>query len=314
MSLAEPEIRENLSTLHDLLSILPDVYWYEQTAKPMQSCYQHANVFGFLNPLRSVPLQLVDQASIEWLYRMKDSDLRRSPCFDSELSVATIMCDGLSPNPNIHEICRDNQIALLKTSLTSAEVLDYLQKNLSRLLSPKCNKHGVFLAVMNTGVLITGASGVGKSEVALDLVQRGHQLVADDAVDIYRREGAELVGECSPTLRGYVEIRGLGIINIERMFGPASVLDSYRLQLIINLKDATNKEIRSLDRLQPSLEMVEILGVKVPSLSMLVAPGRNLSVLVEAATRDHLLRMSGIDSSLDFINRHDQIMGIGDKE
>jgi HPr kinase/phosphorylase len=163
---------------------------------------------------------------------------------------------------------------------------------------------------MNTGVLITGASGVGKSEVALDLVQRGHQLVADDAVEIYRRDGAELVGECSPTLKGYVEIRGLGIINIDKMFGPASVLDFYPLQLIINLKDATNKEIRSLDRLQPSLNMVEILGIQVPRLSMLVAPGRNLAVLIEAATRDFLLRKSGIDSSLDFVNNHDRIMGI----
>ena len=312
--MVEQDIREDLLTLQDLLGSLPDINWYEQTTKPVQSCYQHANIFGFLNPLRSVPLQLVDQTAVEWLFRMQDGDLRQSPCFNSEHSIATIMCDGLSPNPNIRDICRSNEIALLKTSLSSEEVLDYLQGNLPRLLSPKCNKHGVFLAVMNTGVLITGASGVGKSEVALDLVQRGHQLVADDAVDIYRREGAELVGECSPTLKGYVEIRGLGIINIEKMFGPASVLDSYRLQLIINLKDATTKEIRGLDRLQPSLEMVEILGVKVPSLSMLVAPGRNLSVLVEAATRDHLLRMSGIDSSLDFINRHDKIMGIGDKE
>lgn len=293
-----------------LIEQLPDVHWYQRTGKTVKSCFQQANLFGFLNPLRITPLQVVDQAAIEWLYRMRDSELRKSPCFDSQGSVATILCDGLSPNPNIIEVCKNNDIALLKTSLGSAEVLDYLQGQLPRLLSPRCNKHGVFLAVMNTGVLITGASGVGKSEVALDLVQRGHQLVADDAVEIYRRDGAELVGECSPTLKGYVEIRGLGIINIDKMFGPASVLDFYRLQLIINLKDATNKEIRSLDRLQPSLNMVEILGIKVPRLSMLVAPGRNLAVLIEAATRDFLLRKSGIDSSLDFVNSHDRIMGI----
>lgn len=299
--------------VQELLQQLPDLHWYQRTGKTVKSCLQHANLYGFLNPLRITPLQIVDQAAIEWLYRMRDSELRKSPCFDLQSSVATILCDGLSPNPNILEVCKANNIALLKTSLGSAAVLDYLQGQLPRLLSPRCNKHGVFLAVMNTGVLITGASGVGKSEVALDLVQRGHQLVADDAVDIYRRDGAELVGECSPTLKGYVEIRGLGIISIEKMFGPASVLDFYRLQLIINLKDATNKEIRSLDRLQPSLKTVEILGIKVPRLSMLVAPGRNLAVLVEAATRDFLLRKSGIDSSLDFVNSHDRIMGIEEK-
>ena len=314
MRSVKSDTHEESLTLRGLLDLLPDVHWYEHSEKTIQSCYQQANIFGYLNPLRSTPIQLVDQKGIEWLYRTKVGDLRQSPCFNSPHSVATILCDGLSPNPNLSEICRDNDIALLRTSLDTSEVLDYLQGQLPRLLSPRCNKHGVFLAVMNTGVLITGASGVGKSEVALDLVQRGHQLVADDAVDIYRREGAELIGECSPTLKGYVEIRGLGIINIEKMFGPASVLDSYRLQLIINLKDATNKEIRSLDRLQPSLEKVEILGIKVPRLSMLVAPGRNLAVLVEAATRDHLLRMSGIDSSLNFISRHDNLMGIGEKE
>ena len=308
------DAREESLTLRGLLNLLPDVHWYEHSEKSLRSCYQHANVYGYLNPLRSTPIQLVDQKGIEWLYRTKIGDLRQSPCFSSSHSIATIMCEGLTPDPNLSEICRDNNIALLRTSLETSEVLDYLQGQLPRLLSARCNKHGVFLAVMNTGVLITGASGVGKSEVALDLVQRGHQLVADDAVDIYRREGAVLIGECSPTLKGYVEIRGLGIINIEKMFGPASVLDSYRLQLIINLRDATNKEIRSLDRLQPSLEMMEILGVKVPRLSMLVAPGRNLAVLVEAATRDHLLRMSGVDSSLNFISRHDNIMGIGEKE
>ncbi|MBX2868985.1 MAG: HPr(Ser) kinase/phosphatase [Acidiferrobacterales bacterium] len=293
-----------------LLGSIPHVHWYRQTAKTLESCYQHAHLFGYLNPLRATPIQIVDQAAMEWMFSMSDSELRQSPCFDAAKCVATIMCDSLKPNPNIEEICVQHDIALLKTSLNPGTTLDYLQGRLPQMLSPRCNKHGVFLAVMNTGVMITGVSGVGKSEVALDLIQRGHQLIADDIVDIYRRDGAELFGECSPTLKGYLEIRGLGIINIEKMFGPAAVLDHYQLQLIINLKDATNTEIRNLDRLQPSLEDTEILGRHVPTLNMLVAPGRNLSVLVEAATRDHLLRMSGVDSSLEFIHQHDKMMGV----
>ncbi len=297
--------------LADLFADLPGIQWFNEVDKTIDSCYQHANLFGYLNPLRSTPIQLVDKVAVEWLFSLGGSELRESPCFDPDQSVVTIMCDGLSPNPSIREICLQNKIILLRTSAAAASVLDILQSKLPQLLSPRCNKHGVFLAIMNTGVLITGVSGVGKSEVGLDLVQRGHQLIADDAVDIYRRDGTELIGECSATLRGHIEIRGLGIINIEKMFGPSSVLESYKVQLIIDLKDATNVEIRNLDRLQPSLDNVEILGIEVPCLSMLVAPGRNLSVLVEVATRDYLLRMSGVDSSLEFIAQRDDIIRRG---
>ncbi len=307
---AESNLSQRQHAVSALLGSIPDVRWFSHTKKTLESCYQHAHLFGYLNPLRATPIQIVDQAAMEWIFRMNDSELRNSPCFDANYCVAIIMCEGLEPNPNVVDICIEHDIALLKSTLPSGETLDYLQGRLPQLLSPRCNKHGVFLAVMNTGVMITGVSGVGKSEVALDLIQRGHQLIADDVVDIYRRDGAELFGECSPTLKGYLEIRGLGIINIEKMFGPASVLDNYKLQLIINLRDATNSEIRNLDRLQPSLENSEILDLKVPTLNMLVAPGRNLSVLVEAATRDHLLRMSGVDSSLEFIHQHDLIMGV----
>lgn len=300
-------------SVRNLLDHMPESHWYNQTEGAISSCFQHANLYGHLNPLRSIPVQLVDKLSVEWLYSLGDSELRKSPCFNQGSTVATIMCDNLEPNPNIRDICQQNKIALMRTSLSCDDVLNFLQSQVPRMLSPRCNKHGVFLAVMNTGVLITGVSGVGKSEVALDLVQRGHQLIADDSVEIYRREGAELVGECPETLKGYIEIRGLGIINIEKMFGPASVLDSYRLQIIINLKDATNQEIRDLDRLQPSMNQSEILGVEVPCLNMLVEPGRNLSVLIEAATRDHLLRMSGVDSSLEFINQHEKAMQAGNR-
>jgi len=306
----ESNVSQRQHAVSALLGSIPDVRWFSQTQKTLESCYQHAHLFGYLNPLRATPIQIVDQVAMEWMFRMNDSELRSSPCFDPKNSVATIMCEGLEPNPNIVDICTEHDIALLKSTLSPGAALDYLQGRLPQLLSPRCNKHGVFLAVMNTGVMITGVSGVGKSEVALDLIQRGHQLIADDIVDIYRRDGAELFGECSPTLKGYLEIRGLGIINIEKMFGPASVLENYKLQLIINLRDATNTEIRNLDRLQPSLEDTEILGHQVPTLNMLVAPGRNLSVLVEAATRDYLLRMSGVDSSLEFIHQHDLMMGV----
>ena len=219
-----------------------------------------------------------------------------------------MLCRNCNPNPAVTAVCKNNDIALVKTGLESSEILDYLQSQLPKVIAIRGMQHGVFLAIMNVGVLITGASGVGKSEVAMDLVQRGHQLIADDAVEIFRGEQSNLIGECPQTLKGYIEIRGLGIINVLKMFGPSSVLDSHRLQLVIDLIDATNSEVRKVDRLAPSLREWEMLGINVPCLTMLVAPGRNLSVLVEAAVRDHLLRMDGIDSSAEFIRAHDQSM------
>lgn len=293
---------------------MPGVHWYLDTTKPVGTCFQHVNLYGYLNPLRPIPIQLADGVSLEWLYRQGERELRHAPCFDADATLATILCDGVNPNPALEEVCRQLDIALVRSALAPAGVLDFLQANLTKLLSPRCNRHGVFLAVMNTGVLITGKSGIGKSEVALDLVQRGHQLIADDVVEIYRRDGPELLGECPASLKGHIEIRGLGIINVEKMFGPAAVMDHYGLELIIRLSDATDGEMQNLDRLKPSLETMDILGVAIPCLHILVAPGRNLSVLVEAAIRDHLLRKAGSNSSLEFLDRHDRHMGIGGAE
>ncbi len=305
-----PKVREEEYSVRQVLDHIPDVYWYRHSGKPVRKCYQHANLYGFLNPLRSIPIQLVDEVTLDWLYRQGGQELRHAPCFHAEMTLATVLCDGVNPNPALEEVCRQLDIALLSVPLGSAALLDFLQANLGKLLSPQCNRHGVFLAVMNTGVMITGMSGIGKSEVALDLVQRGHQLIADDVVNIYRRDGPELMGECPSSLQGHIEIRGLGIINVNKMFGPSAVLESYKLELIINLKDATDQDMINLDRSQPSLEWMDILGVKIPCLHVMVAPGRNLSVLVEAAIRDHLLRKAGEDSSLEFLNRHHLRMGI----
>jgi HPr kinase/phosphorylase len=260
--------------------------------------------------LRPTPIALVTETELEWIYSQTEQSLYNSPAFDFEEVSLIVLCANCNPNPAVISVCTEKSIALVRTRLTSNDALDYFHSHLPKIIALRGVQHGVFLAVMNVGVLITGASGVGKSEVAMDLVQRGHQLIADDAVDIYRGEQSELIGECPEPLKGHIEIRGLGIISILKMFGPSSVLDSNRLQLVIDLKDASNSEIQKVDRLAPSLKDWEFLGIKVPCLTMLVAPGRNLSVLVEAAVRDHLLRISGIDSSADFISVHDKSLGI----
>ena len=291
-----------------ILARLDHVNWINETDKVIKEQYHATNIFGFLNPLRPVPICVVSENELEWIYAQTEQGLLNCPGFDREKVALVLLCEGCRTNPAIISVCEKHDIGLAKINLDSNGVLDYLQSDLPRSIAVRRMQHGVFLAVMNIGVLITGASGVGKSEVAMDLVQRGHQLVADDSVEILRGEQNDLIGECPYALRGYIEIRGLGIINILRMFGPSAVLDSCKLQLIIDLIDATDSEVRKVDRLVPSLKDREILGISVPCLSMLVAPGRNLSVLVEAAVRDHLLRMSGIDSSADFIEAHNRLI------
>ena len=278
--------------------------WVCSSTKRIHAQHHAIKLFGFLNPLRETPICIVTENELEWLFSQSEQSLGVSPVFDPERVTILLFCDNCRPNPAVISVCLKHNIALVRTPLSSSDVLDYLQSHLPRVIAVRGIQHGVFLAVMNVGVLVTGASGVGKSEVAMDLVQRGHQLIADDAVEVFRGEQGGLIGECPDSLKGYIEIRGLGIINILKMFGPSAVLDSGRLQLVIDLIDSTNSEIRKVNRLAPSLKDWEILGVKVPCLTMLVAPGRNLSVLVEAAVRDHLLRVDGIDSSAEFIKAH----------
>ena len=291
-----------------VLATLAEVEWLGDTDKVIQGQHHTVELFGFLNPLRALPIELITEIELEWIYAQTEQSLVVAPAFNADKVALIILCATCTPNPAMRLICKQHRIALVQTRLHSNRVLDHLHANLPKVIALRGIQHGVFLALMNVGVLITGASGVGKSEVAMDLVQRGHQLIADDAVEIYRGEQSELIGECPESLKGYIEIRGLGIINILKMFGSSSVLDSYRLQLIISLRDSSNAEIQNIDRLAPSLKAWEMLGIKVPCLTMLVAPGRNLSVLIETAVRNHLLRMSGLDSSSEFIRAHDQFI------
>lgn len=283
---------------------IDQVEWVCRTSKLLHAQNHAVQLFGFLNPLRNTTICIVTENEMEWLFSQTETALMKSPAFDADQVSMIIFCCPCQANPAVISVCEKQDIAVLQTAAGSDVVLDHLHSHLPRILALRGIQHGVFLAIMNVGVLIMGASGVGKSEVAMDLVQRGHQLVADDAVEIYRGERSELMGECPNTLKGYIEIRGLGIINIAKMFGPSSVLDNYRLHLVIELVDATNSEIQKVDRLAPSLKDWSFLGIQIPCLKMLVAPGRNLSVLVEAAVRDHLLRVAGIDSSAEFIDAH----------
>ena len=169
--------------------------------------------------------------------------------------------------------------------------------------------HGVFIEVLGMGVLLIGDPAIGKSELALDLISRGHRLIADDAPRFARIAPDVLEGSCPEPLRDFLEVRGLGILNIRAMFGEGAVMPSRVLNLIIDLKPLVPSELERIDRLSGSLSASTILCVTVPCITMPVAPGRNMGVIVEAAVRHQILRIRGYDAGVDFVDRQARAIG-----
>ena len=186
--------------------------------------------------------------------------------------------------------------------------MDVLRIYLQRVLAVSTMKHGVFLDVFEIGVLLTGSSGLGKSELALELISRGHSLVADDAVELHRTSPEVLEGRCPTMLRDFLEVRGLGVLNIRHIFGETSIRPKKQLKLIINLVPADDEDMKQLDRLSIRSETESILNVRIRAVTLPVAAGRNLAVLVEAAVRNYILQLRGKDSTREFLERHQAMM------
>jgi HPr kinase/phosphorylase len=193
---------------------------------------------------------------------------------------------------------------LLSSKLNSLDTIQNLQYYLSNFFVEKITLHGVFMEVMGTGVLITGESSIGKSELALELLTRGHRLIADDATEFARIAPDTLNGTCPEMLRDFLEVRGLGILNVRAMFGDSAIKQSRNLRLIIVLQDI--QEAAGLDRLYGSRQLRTIQDVEIPEVTLPVGPGRNLAVLLEAAVRNHILISKGYDASEAFIERQKQ--------
>jgi HPr kinase/phosphorylase len=193
---------------------------------------------------------------------------------------------------------------LLSSQLNSQDTIQNLQYYLSNFFVEKITLHGVFMEVMGTGVLITGESSIGKSELARELLTRGHRLVADDATEFARIAPDTLNGTCPEMLRDFLEVRGLGILNVRAMFGDSAIKQSRNLRLIIVLQDLD--EAVKIDRLHGSRQLRIIQDVEIPEVTLPVGPGRNLAVLLEAAVRNHILISKGYDASEAFIERQKQ--------
>lgn len=199
-------------------------------------------------------------------------------------------------------------IALIRSPLDSNTLILELQYFLGNLLADKVILHGVFMEVMGMGVLLSGEAGIGKSELALELISRGHRLIADDAPEFSRIAPDIINGTCPNVLREFLEVRGLGIINVRAMFGDSATKQNKYLRLIIHLEPMDEEDLSQIDRLHGSRQTRDVLGVPIPEIRLPVAPGRNLAVLAEIAVRNHMLTLKGYEAHHDFVSRQQALI------
>lgn len=264
-------------------------------------------IVGPLNYIHPNRIQVIGPAEDSYLEGL-GPDARRHALQQlfADQPAAVVLVNDIDGPAELPDLADQASVALLRSPLADNQVLDNLQYYASLFLSEKTTLHGVFLEVLGMGVLLTGDPAVGKSELALDLITRGSRLVADDAPEFTRIAPDIISGTCPPLLREFLEVRGLGILNIRAMFGDSSIKRTKYLRLIVHLKRMSADQISSMDRLSGAHTIRDVLGVSISQVTVPVAPGRNLSVLVESAVRNHLLRLKGYDATEVLIERQQQ--------
>ena len=278
----------------------------EAALKPTMGQIGHMNL---IHPFR---MQVMGAAELAYLRGLPEDEMRRQiqRIFTSEL-VAVVVGNGEEVPALLIDLCNTHHIALFTSQQPSPHIVDVFRIYLQRTLAESTSLHGVFLDVLELGVLITGASAIGKSELALELISRGNGLIADDIVELYRISPDTIEGRCPTVLRDFLEVRGIGILNIRTIFGETAVRPHKLLRLIVHLEDHSNEAFSDLDRLQVNATYQEVLSIPIRKVTIPVAAGRNLAVLVEAAVRNFVLNQRGIDSTREFIERQQQLMEDG---
>jgi len=253
---------------------------------------------GFRESVRSDRVQIFGKTEIAYLNHLDEPARRASiqALFDLQLGCVIVTC-GLALPESLQEIAEDSGVALFVTPHETSVFINRLNGFLDEHLSPEEGHHAVLLDVFGVGVMLTGHSGIGKSECALDLVLRGHRLVSDDMV-IAKQMGHTLVGSGTSITRHLMEVRGLGIINVRELFGAASVCESKEIELIVDLIDW--RPDLEFDRLGLDENTLQILETEVPRVQIPIRPGRNIASIVEVAARNHLLKLQGLNAATEF--------------
>jgi HPr kinase/phosphorylase len=273
----------------------------------------HEGLIGHLNFIHPNWIQVLARPEISHLNGLDPvarlQTLRQLA--DSGLACM-IVAGGERVPEHLHELADSMHTALFASPLDSVELMWMLRPFLARALAESTTIHGVLLDVLGMGVMITGDSAVGKSELALELVSRGSGLIADDVIELYHIAPDTLEGRCPPLLRDFLEVRGLGVLNIRTIFGEAALRPRKNLKLVVHLEKPASAEPQYVERLPLKPGIEKIMGVSLRKVTIPVAAGRNLAVLVEAAVRNYVLQLRGIDSTQDFIARQAQQIAKGD--
>jgi HPr kinase/phosphorylase len=267
-----------------------------------------ADLIGYLNYIHPYRVQIVGRREVAYLSEASDEVIERRISRIVTLEPPMIIvADSQVPPSRLVAMCDRAEIPLFVTVESAGHVIDVVRAYLGQLFAERTTRHGVFMDILGLGVLLTGESGLGKSELGLELISRGHGLVADDAVDLYRISQTALEGRCPALLLNLLEVRGIGLLDIKAIFGETAVRRKMRLNLLVQLvrKDTMEREFERLPY-EPLFE--DILGVPVRKAVIAVDAGRNLAVLVEAAVRNTVLQLRGIDTYGEFVRRHQQAM------
>ena len=264
---------------------------------------------GFYDHYEQSRLQIIGKVENLFLQRLDPEERhKRLEDFFRATPAGVIVTTNLDISDEMIALAEENKVPLLRTSKTTSEFMAALIAFLNIELGPRITRHGVLVEVYGEGILLLGDSGVGKSETAIELLKRGHRLIADDAVEIKKTSATTLVGRAPEIIKHYVELRGIGIVDVRRLFGMGSVKESERIDLVINLEPW--QEDKMYDRLGLDEDTTNILGIEVPSITIPVRPGRNLAIILEIAAMNNRQKKMGYNTAEDFNKKLMQQMGI----
>ena len=283
----------------------PERHFDEAAVRDARSA---ADLVGYLNYIHPNRVQIVGKREVAYLNQetaeVAERRISRIVTLDPPV---LIVADGQVPPDRLIALCDRADIPLFVTAESAGHVIDVVRGYLGQHFAERTTRHGVFMDILGLGVLVTGESGLGKSELGLELISRGHGLVADDAVDIYRVSQTSLEGRCPELLMNLLEVRGIGLLDIKAIFGETAVRRKMRLKLIVHLVRQATMD-RDFERLPYEPLNEDILDVPIRKTVIAVDAGRNLAVLVEAAVRNTILQLRGIDTYTEFIARHHKAM------
>lgn len=263
---------------------------------------------GFYDHYEQARIQIIGKVENLFLAQLPEEErFRRIEDFFRSSPVGVIVTTSIEIQPTTVKLAEKYGVPLMRTKERTSDFMAALIAYLNVELGPMITRHGVFVEVYGEGILLLGDSGVGKSETAIELIKRGHRLIADDAVEIKRVSATTLVGRAPELIRHYVELRGIGIVDVRRLFGMGSVKETEKIDLVINLEPWQDGKM--YDRLGLDEETTDILGIKVPSIVLPVCPGRNLSVVIEVAAMNNRQKRMGYNTAVEFNKKLMESMG-----